>query len=341
MLGQRAAHRSSKRQRRQSITAHVARELSVHVLEGRVSRRPDEKLVELAVEREEVVDPVVVDGLGLPLHEMVQVRDVLVREERHGEADRERLERLAHLIGLEELPGAERRDDRAAARADRHEPLGGEPPEGLADRSATDAEGRGERHLGEDRPRREPVGEDLVAQVRVDALPQGEVLDRTRADVRIDRDLRRRHVELRSVDPPSTAGIETRSDVCCQQSENDEGARHAARDLTGRKERHENPHEMLCGGGGGRPRGPGPQRLRLGRLVLFLGSRTPPAAAASISKMAIAAPEKANDYGWNQQGVESASAPPTRRAPRSRSPTASATRTWSRCSAGWRRAAAS
>ena len=30
------------------------------------------------------------------------------------------------------------------------------------------------------------------------------------------------------------------------------------------------------------------------------------AAAASISKMAIAAPEKANDYGWNQQGVESA-----------------------------------
>ena len=27
-------------------------------------------------------------------------------------------------------------------------------------------------------------------------------------------------------------------------------------------------------------------------------------AAASISQMAIAAPEKANDYGWNQQGVE-------------------------------------
>jgi basic membrane protein A and related proteins len=30
------------------------------------------------------------------------------------------------------------------------------------------------------------------------------------------------------------------------------------------------------------------------------------APAASISKMGIAAPEKANDYGWNQQGVESA-----------------------------------
>ena len=33
------------------------------------------------------------------------------------------------------------------------------------------------------------------------------------------------------------------------------------------------------------------------------GSSTP---AASIGKMGIAAPEKANDYGWNQQGVESA-----------------------------------
>jgi simple sugar transport system substrate-binding protein len=31
-----------------------------------------------------------------------------------------------------------------------------------------------------------------------------------------------------------------------------------------------------------------------------------PAAAASVSKIAIAAPEKGNDYGWNQQGVESA-----------------------------------
>ena len=35
------------------------------------------------------------------------------------------------------------------------------------------------------------------------------------------------------------------------------------------------------------------------------GSSSTPA-AASISKIGIAAPEKANDYGWNQQGVESA-----------------------------------
>ena len=34
------------------------------------------------------------------------------------------------------------------------------------------------------------------------------------------------------------------------------------------------------------------------------GSASTP--AASISKIGIAAPEKANDYGWNQQGVESA-----------------------------------
>jgi simple sugar transport system substrate-binding protein len=31
-----------------------------------------------------------------------------------------------------------------------------------------------------------------------------------------------------------------------------------------------------------------------------------PAAAAAVAKIGIAAPEKANDYGWNQQGVESA-----------------------------------
>lgn len=36
------------------------------------------------------------------------------------------------------------------------------------------------------------------------------------------------------------------------------------------------------------------------------GSDTGGAAAASISKIGIAAPEKGNDYGWNQQGVESA-----------------------------------
>ena len=35
------------------------------------------------------------------------------------------------------------------------------------------------------------------------------------------------------------------------------------------------------------------------------GSATP---AASIATMGIVAPEKANDYGWNQQGVEGAQA---------------------------------
>ena len=144
---------------------------------------------------EEVVDPVAVDGLGLPLDQLVEVREVLVGQQRDGEADGERLERLAHLVGLEELLVAERRDDRAAARAHGHEPLRGEPAEGLADGSAADAEGRGERHLGEHGARRQPVGEDLVAQVRVDPLPQREVLDRPRDRARPDRP--------RSPPPPS------------------------------------------------------------------------------------------------------------------------------------------
>jgi len=35
------------------------------------------------------------------------------------------------------------------------------------------------------------------------------------------------------------------------------------------------------------------------------GTSSAPAAASAVAKIGIAAPEKANDYGWNQQGVES------------------------------------
>jgi simple sugar transport system substrate-binding protein len=36
------------------------------------------------------------------------------------------------------------------------------------------------------------------------------------------------------------------------------------------------------------------------------GTSSTPAATSAVAKVGIAAPEKANDYGWNQQGVESA-----------------------------------
>ena len=82
-------------------------------------RHPDEERVELRVQGEELVDPVALDGLGLALDQLVEVRQVLVGHQRDGEPDGERLQRLAHLVGLEELVVAERRDHRAAPRAHR------------------------------------------------------------------------------------------------------------------------------------------------------------------------------------------------------------------------------
>ena len=103
---------------------------------------------------------------------------VLGRELRHGEPHGHRLERLAHLVRLDELVARERADDGASPRPDRHEALGREPAERLADRAAADAERLGERDLGQLGPRRQPPGEDLVAKVVVDALPERAAVER-------------------------------------------------------------------------------------------------------------------------------------------------------------------
>ena len=73
--------------------------------------------------------------------------EVLLAQPRHGQPHRHRLERLAHLVQLEELLLRERANDRAATRPDGDEPLGGEPADRLADRAAADAELLGERDL--------------------------------------------------------------------------------------------------------------------------------------------------------------------------------------------------
>ena len=59
--------------------------------------------MELRVQLEEVVDPVELHRRGLALDELVDVRQVLAGQERDGEPDGERLERLPHLVRLEEL----------------------------------------------------------------------------------------------------------------------------------------------------------------------------------------------------------------------------------------------
>ena len=105
-------------------------------------------------------------------------------EPRDREPDRHQLERLAHLVELEELFLRERADDGAAARPDGDEAFGGQPADRLADRPAADAELLGERDLGELGAGLEPSGQDLRPQVVVDPLPESQVLDRGRAGSR-------------------------------------------------------------------------------------------------------------------------------------------------------------
>ena len=102
-------------------------------------------------------------------------------EPRDREPDGHQLQRLAHLVELEELLLRERADHRAAARPDGDEPFGGQPADRLADRPAADAQLLGERDLGELGAGLEPPGQDLGPQVVVHPLPESQVLDRRRA----------------------------------------------------------------------------------------------------------------------------------------------------------------
>jgi len=76
--------------------------------------------------------------------EPVEVRCV---ESRDGQPHGHHLERLTHLVGLEELLLGERADDGTAPRPDRDEPFRRQPADGLPDRAPADSEVRRERHL--------------------------------------------------------------------------------------------------------------------------------------------------------------------------------------------------
>ena len=93
------------------------------------------------------------------------------------------LERLAHLVRLDELVLRQRPDDGPAPRPHHHEPFGGQPTDRLAHRAAAHAELGGERRLLQLGAGRQPVGEDLLAQVRVHALPERQVLETASGDL--------------------------------------------------------------------------------------------------------------------------------------------------------------
>ena len=140
----------------------------------------EEALVELGVRVEEALDVVRVGELGHLLDEALHGVEVHLRELRHGQADRHHLERLANLVRLDELVAREGADDGAAARADGHEALRGEPPECFPDRSPADAERGGESHLVQLGPGSQRPGDDLVAEVVVDPLPERAVVEHAR-----------------------------------------------------------------------------------------------------------------------------------------------------------------
>src|SRR5688500_19891577 len=95
-----------------------------------------------------------------PRDALVERIEVRARETRDRQPHAERLERLAHLVRVEEVATRQRGDDRAAPGSDAHEALGLKAPERLADRTAADAKLVGQGDLEQDAARWVAVRED-------------------------------------------------------------------------------------------------------------------------------------------------------------------------------------
>src|SRR5207248_10832586 len=93
---------------------------------------------------------------------------------------------LAHLVGVHELLLGELGHDGATPRRDGHEPLGGESPERLADRSSAHSERGRKGDLVELRARLEAARQDLLAEMREHLLAQCEVAYRDRKSTRLN-----------------------------------------------------------------------------------------------------------------------------------------------------------
>ena len=178
VLDGRAPQRAAQRDGAHLVAAHLAEQPAHRLLQHRVARRLDEGGVEARRSRGRTHRrPQPSASTTISSTSACSRASSSAPSRGHGELDREHLQRLAQLVGREELLRRERGDDGAAARAHGHETLGGETPDRLAHRSPGDAERLRERDLVELAARRQAVVEDLLAQVLVHALPQRQVLD--------------------------------------------------------------------------------------------------------------------------------------------------------------------
>ncbi len=180
MLGQRPVQAAAQGEGPCLEPADLALQPMVHLLQLLVPAQLAERLVELDVHREEVPDGVGLHVIGHLIDELAEAGQVGLCHSGDGEPDREDLERLANLVGVDELLRSQRADFGPAPRPDRDQPLGRQAAHSLADRAAAYLEHLGERHLRKLCSGGEPLGQDLFAQVLIDPLRQCQVVERLR-----------------------------------------------------------------------------------------------------------------------------------------------------------------
>jgi hypothetical protein len=176
MFLDRAGETAAEIQRWGAVAAQTVEQAGVDRGEVGVVGALDEEEVKGGIGGEEGVD---VAGRGVLAHLLLQAIEFLEVGGCHagrGEADRQRLQRLTDAVSIEELLRREGTDDRALPWCQRHQTLGREPAERLADGNATDPELGRQVFFGQGCLGCAGIAEDALAQVLVDLLRQRRVI---------------------------------------------------------------------------------------------------------------------------------------------------------------------
>ena len=116
VLGDRPAHVTPQLERTEPVPVDLRAQVPVEIRQHPVAGRVEEDEVESGVRLEESLHVSGSAAGGHLVDRALQRSDVVGRELRHGEAHRHRLQRLAHLVRLDELVARQRAHDGASAR---------------------------------------------------------------------------------------------------------------------------------------------------------------------------------------------------------------------------------